>query len=383
METIYNNTFLNSLFTSNEFDFIEHISSDIKHFDNMIEIQLKLRDVIVKLINSLNDSIYFSGINHENSDEEQSLLKDAKDYFELINTNITILQSNKELSDNLNKKMVDLLIKIDSEGENVSEKDYIDEISQLKNEISELNIKSEKTKTKVINNDRTIYEFFNESKVKKYLNAFSINFDVEPFIERFADPVKNLTNEHIPTHDYLAEDITIDAKQISEDTSTSTDEKFEKDINPDSEKIKESFFSDDIKEDSNILLISEKRKKVYLPYSKSEVLEYLNQFPNEYVSFEDVIKREFIFPSDFYLKHPVIARFREAYSLIRDREAKSILDAFKFSIDLMFKYDLNPAIVAACKTQEQLEHYIDCLAKNKPEDFKDFIIKFEVTPLKM
>ncbi|MBO6243693.1 MAG: hypothetical protein J6O41_03905, partial [Clostridia bacterium] len=187
METIYNNTFLNSLFTSNEFDFIEHISSDIKHFDNMIEIQLKLRDVIVKLINSLNDSIYFSGINHENSDEEQSLLKDAKDYFELINTNITILQSNKELSDNLNKKMVDLLIKIDSEGENVSEKDYIDEISQLKNEISELNIKSEKTKTKVINNDRTIYEFFNESKVKKYLNAFSINFDVEPFIERFAD----------------------------------------------------------------------------------------------------------------------------------------------------------------------------------------------------
>ena len=81
------------------------------------------------------------------------------------------------------------------------------------------------------------------------------------------------------------------------------------------------------------------------------------------------------------MKHPVVARFREAYSLIRDRESKSVIDAFKFAIDMMFRYDLNPVIIAACKTQDQLEHYLSCLEKNTLDNFTDFNIKFEVNPL--
>lgn len=81
------------------------------------------------------------------------------------------------------------------------------------------------------------------------------------------------------------------------------------------------------------------------------------------------------------MKHPVIARFREAYSLIRDRESKSVIDAFKYAFDIMFKYDLNPAIIAACKTQEQFENYLSCLDRKKLDEFKDFEIKFEINPL--
>ena len=52
-------------------------------------------------------------------------------------------------------------------------------------------------------------------------------------------------------------------------------------------------------------------------------------------------------------------------------------------MDMMFNYNLNPAIIAACKSQDQLEHYLNCLDGNTLNDFKDFEIKFEVAPLKV
>ena len=76
-----------------------------------------------------------------------------------------------------------------------------------------------------------------------------------------------------------------------------------------------------------------------------------------------------------------MTRFRETYALIRDREGKSVLDALKYSFDLMFKDDLNPAIIAACKTQQQLEDYLYCLEHKNLEDFKHFKIQFHVAPL--
>ena len=107
----------------------------------------------------------------------------------------------------------------------------------------------------------------------------------------------------------------------------------------------------------------------------------MEQYPNSYSSLEDVVNKEFILSLDYYMKNPVLARFRETYSLIRDRESKSIIDAFRYAVNIMFQYNLNPVIIAACKTQEQLEHYLNCLEKNKLEDFNDFMIKFEVNPL--
>ena len=132
---------------------------------------------------------------------------------------------------------------------------------------------------------------------------------------------------------------------------------------------------------NNILRISEKENKVYLPYSNKEIKSYLVQFPEDYNCAEDVIQKEFIFPLNYYINHPVLSRFRESYSLIRDREAKSIMEAIKYSMNLMFTYELNPTIIAACKTQEQLENYLACLESNQLDDFKDFEIKFEISPL--
>lgn len=46
----------------------------------------------------------------------------------------------------------------------------------------------------------------------------------------------------------------------------------------------------------------------------------------------------------------------------------------------MFKYNLNPIIISACRTLEELDIYLDCLENNNLEDFDCFEIKFEVSP---
>ena len=135
------------------------------------------------------------------------------------------------------------------------------------------------------------------------------------------------------------------------------------------------------KKDNTVLTISEKENKVFLPYKETEINAYLEQFPDQYTSFENVIEKEFVLPLTYYITHPVISRFREAYSLCRDREGKPALESLKYGMDLMFNKKLNPAIIAACKTQEQLSNYLNCLDKNDLKEFTDFEIKFEINPL--
>ena len=90
MNTLYNNTFLNSLFTSDEFNFIKHLDSNNEEFSKLLENEKKIRDVIVNLINGLNDSIRKSNINHENSSKEVNMLSKTQSIFETVNSNISM-----------------------------------------------------------------------------------------------------------------------------------------------------------------------------------------------------------------------------------------------------------------------------------------------------
>lgn len=339
MEPIFDNTFLKSLFTSNEFDFVEHIGADIKQFENSLKEAQGNRDLLVNLINELSDAVFFKLVNRENSDEEKELLSRAESIFDLINTNILLLQKNQEQSDLLHKKIMNLLIKIESDTDN-SETKYIVEINSLKQDIANIINSSNDSNSTINSNNATISNFISSDMTQKYLQKFHI------------ECVNNCTNE--------------EANNVATPLVSEKDYDF-----------------GSVKENNNVLLVSEISKKVYLPYSKSEVLEYLKKYPKQYKSFEDVVKQEFINPIDFYVKHPVLARFRETYSLIRDREAKSVIEAFKFAMDVMFNYNLTPAVIAACKSQAHLENYLDCLSRNKLDEFKDFEINFEITPMKI
>ena len=129
-----------------------------------------------------------------------------------------------------------------------------------------------------------------------------------------------------------------------------------------------------------MLRISEKDGKVYLPFSQEELDEYIKFFPEEYSSYQEVIDNEFTISIEQYIKQPTLARFKEVYSLMKNRELESTVQAFRLATSLMFKHTLNPAVVAACKSKEELFDFIDCLTDNNFDNFKYFKVKFEINP---
>lgn len=319
----YNLTYLNQYFTSKEFNFINNASIGNQDLDNLIEKETEIRDIIINFINSLENSI--SNLDHSNDNLE--LLSEIQDIFTKVNDNLQMMHTLKTSFSEISDKTVNLLIKIESSN---SQPDfYYGEIQEIKDMINSFTIKDEEMQSKISFNDEKIKQFFNKDNVKKLLSDYNID-----------SPFKD--------------------ENKAKATNVESDDKT-------------------VEKENHTLLVSEKNNKVYLPYSKSEVALYLEQYPESYSSFSDVVKSEFILPLDYYMNHPVVARFREAYSLIKDREAKSVIDALKYAFNLMFNYELNPAIIAACKTQDQLEHYLSCLKRNKLDEFTDFEIKFEVS----
>ena len=75
----------------------------------------------------------------------------------------------------------------------------------------------------------------------------------------------------------------------------------------------------------NTLIISEKTKKVFLPYSFSSLENLYAANPEEYSSVEDIIKKDYTLPLDLF-KIPSVSRFREAYKLMREKENSSFKD---------------------------------------------------------
>lgn len=137
----------------------------------------------------------------------------------------------------------------------------------------------------------------------------------------------------------------------------------------------------DMVDDNNVLTISEKSGKVFLPYTSNELKLYLREFPDEYNSLTDVINQEYIITINKF-KHEKSSRFREMYGLMRDVEKKSIMESFKKAVGIMFNSQIHPAIIAACKSEQQIKKYIYCVEHNKIDEFTEFKINFEVSPYK-
>ena len=289
----------------------------------------------------------------------------SNELYLLQNFEANLVALNLKIAEQENKKnevtcLFDTLSKTDSVSKINSKKDYAEKINKISkkivNNIEKLN--SLKTLLIDINSD-----FASLSK-----KDFSSDENVKILKEKI--------NNYFSTYEEIKKDISL--ADIEVDT-------FVKEINY-SDSSKSSEISEEISEENiqnnNTLIISEKDNKVFLPYTVSEIQSYMEKYPKEYKSLEYVINKEFILPLDYYTKHPSLARFREAYSLIRDREAKSVFDALKYALNVMFKYDLNPAIISACKTEEALNFYIECLENKDLSKFNLFKIEFKLNPLK-
>ena len=131
--------------------------------------------------------------------------------------------------------------------------------------------------------------------------------------------------------------------------------------------------------DNDTLIVSEKDQKAYLPYKYDDIEKIYNENKDKYVSVQDVINKEYILPLNRF-KHSVSSRFRETINLVLHKENQSIFKALDLAFELMFQYNLNPIIIAACRNREELDIYLDCLEENELFDFRCFKIKFEVAP---
>lgn len=131
--------------------------------------------------------------------------------------------------------------------------------------------------------------------------------------------------------------------------------------------------------DNNVLIVSEKDQKAYLPFFYSDVKDIYNNSKNQYETIQDVVDNLYVVPLAKF-KNSAIARFRESFLLIKNKVKGSITKAIDLGLELMFRYDLNPIVIAACRNLDELDIYLDCLEENELNDFSCFEIKFEIMP---
>lgn len=132
--------------------------------------------------------------------------------------------------------------------------------------------------------------------------------------------------------------------------------------------------------DNNTLLISEIQNKVLLPFSVSELEKELAE-NRHYANLQDIIDTKYTIPLDKY-KNAALARFKEAYNLMRKKEKASITSSLDLALELTFSNLLNPAIITACKNLDELDIYLDYLSSNELDKFDIFEIKYEMLPTK-
>ncbi len=132
-------------------------------------------------------------------------------------------------------------------------------------------------------------------------------------------------------------------------------------------------------EETNTLIISERTGNVYLPYTLSDIEYYLN---HGYSSAEEVIKEVFTVPLKKYSNF-AISRVIEGFKLMRERERAGFGESLKYALNLIFERKLHPAIITACRAQDDLDIYLACLEDNVLSLFDCFKIKFEYAPVKV
>ena len=126
--------------------------------------------------------------------------------------------------------------------------------------------------------------------------------------------------------------------------------------------------------DNETLIFSKTDGHIYLPYKIVELITYLENYPDIYKSLRDVVESEFILPIDYFSKNLEKSRYNEAYNLYRNRAGYKSFEAFKIANRIKKISNLNPAIIASCRSVNDLEQYIYFLRKNELDKFKTFNI---------
>lgn len=223
---------------------------------------------------------------------------------------------------------------------------------------------------------RNLYELYNNYNTISQLNYLIVDkcntsfatYNFKEDIAKLKEKVKLAENLEGKIEDDDSKNYYIIDNYLDYDYNTNETEKV---------RIKRIVNIDNL-QDNLTLKISE--GKVELPYTKAEIQEFIKKYPDEYKTPEDVIEKEFTAYVSNYRKHPVFSRLKETYNLCRNKENMSRFESLKYAKKIMFRSEINACVIAAVKNKKQLEDYIECLEKNKLEEYTHFKIIFEVNP---
>lgn len=193
---------------------------------------------------------------------------------------------------------------------------------------------------------------------------------IHAYNQSFQDHINSIYESTEIIENFVHRITTIDLSELAQSLTVKSEEKPENII--DNDDFSNFYFE-------NTLIISELQQKVFLPFTINNVKEILLSNRNEYTSIQNVIDKLYTRPIADY-KFPAIARFREAYKLIKDKEKGSTLKALGLGFELFFNYNLHPAIITACKSSDELDVYLACLEDNTLNDFHFFDIKYQIPP---
>lgn len=365
------------------------------------------------------DDIIDNGIEEAIASNEENIVEDTtSEDFEIEDTSVENIENDES---NENEVIIEELVKNQSEeiieDTVVNEEQVIDEQpkeiveddtvvnepnSSIKSDISPIYELADVFRDILINlyeNKISEDEFKNSIvELKNHLPVFNPNNRIsqtEPSLEEFSESEVTLNNNKISEENINQ---SVDDEQSSDinsnlnivlndllDENNLNDEEQENQktqVDNTHQSIEDMIKKIESAEDKNkILLISEKTNKIYLPYRINELQNYMKYYPNAYKSLADVVEQEFILDLDTFVKHPSKARYSETYNLIRNRSGKSILKAISYALKLKNKGNLDPAVIAACKSEYELHCYLYCLEQNKFDSFKFFNIIYDVNLL--
>lgn len=253
------------------------------------------------------------------SDDVNNFISDASEYLSKINKNI-------EIYTNLLEQLESIKNNLDTEKYNIT----VSEITKYNKELS----------------SNTTQIMRNNADIERFIHSMS-SIDVSEYIS--IDALDKVTENVEP------EETQKPAKTTRKRKSTSK-------------------LADDT------LIISEIDGTVTLPYKVTDLKRILRKNPEKYTSLSDIILDQYTVPLSNY-KVSAVARFKEAYKLIMDREHGTKKEALKLAVELFSNYSLHPAIITACKKLNELDVYLSCLEFNELDDFRFFKIVYQSLPV--
>lgn len=253
------------------------------------------------------------------SDDVNNFISDASEYLSKINKNI-------EIYTNLLEQLESIKNNLDTVKYNIT----VSEITKYNKELS----------------SNTAQIMRNNVDIEKFIHSMS-SIDVSEYIS--IDALDKVTE-------------TVEPEDTKKNTKTTRKRK------------STSKLADDT------LIISEIDGTVTLPYKVTDLKRILRKNPEKYTSLSDIILDQYTVPLSNY-KVSAVARFKEAYKLIMDREHGTKKEALKLAVELFSNYSLHPAIITACKNLNELDVYLSCLEFDELDDFRFFKIVYQSLPV--